>query len=242
MSGLNRQIGCAEFQRNLRTDRRGFLKAGVLGTAGLSLAQLLRVEAQADNSARPNSVIILWMRGGPSHIDMWDPKPEAPLEYRGEFGTMATRVPGITLSDMLPKCAQVMDKWSNERGVELDFSRPGKPTDNARVESFNGRLRQECLNAHWFLSLDDATAKISAWKRYYNESRPHSSLQWDTPAEFAQYHHQHVAFQPAVPQIRDQRVDAAVQQRHREMCAQFVPGGLSPPPAPVPPMRRDRVV
>jgi putative transposase len=78
-----------------------------------------------------------------------------------------------------------MDKWAYERGVELDFSRPGKPTDNARVESFNGRLRQECLNAHWFLSLDDAKAKISAWKAYYNESRPHSSLQWDTPAEFA---------------------------------------------------------
>ena len=78
-----------------------------------------------------------------------------------------------------------MDKWAYERGVELDFSRPGKPTDNARVESFNGRLRQECLNAHWFLSLDDAKAKISAWKAYYNESRPHSSLQWDTPTEFA---------------------------------------------------------
>jgi putative transposase len=81
--------------------------------------------------------------------------------------------------------SKAMDKWAYERGVEMDFSRPGKPTDNARVESFNGRLRQECLNAHWFLSLDDAKAKISDWKRYYNESRPHSSLQWDTPAEFA---------------------------------------------------------
>jgi putative transposase len=81
--------------------------------------------------------------------------------------------------------SKAMDQWAYERGVELDFSRPGKPTDNARVESFNGRLRQECLNAHWFLSLDDAKAKIGAWKRYYNESRPHSSLQWDTPAEFA---------------------------------------------------------
>jgi len=67
----------------------------------------------------------------------------------------------------------------------LDFSRPGKPTDNARVESFNGRLRQECLNANWFLSLDDAKAKISAWRTYYNESRPHSALDWSTPTEFA---------------------------------------------------------
>ena len=81
--------------------------------------------------------------------------------------------------------SKAMDKWAYERGVELDFSRPGKPTDNARVESFNGRLRQECLNAHWFLSLEDAQAKIGAWRTYYNETRPHSALDWATPAEFA---------------------------------------------------------
>lgn len=80
--------------------------------------------------------------------------------------------------------SKVMDRWAYERGVELDFSRPGKPTDNAAVESFNGRLRQECLNAHWFLSLADAQAKIEAWRRDYNESRPHSALGWSTPAEF----------------------------------------------------------
>jgi putative transposase len=60
----------------------------------------------------------------------------------------------------------------SENGVELDFSRPGKPTDNAKVESFNGRFRSECLNAHWFLSLDDAKRKIEAWRQYYNEIRP----------------------------------------------------------------------
>ena len=81
--------------------------------------------------------------------------------------------------------SKAMDKWAYERRVELDFSRPGKPTDNARVESFNGRLRQECLNAHWFLSMDDARGKIAAWRTYYNESRPHSALDWSTPAEFA---------------------------------------------------------
>ena len=76
-----------------------------------------------------------------------------------------------------------MDRWAYERGVEIDFSRPGKPTDNAGVESFNGRLRQECLNAIWFLSLADARAKIEAWRMYYNETRPHSALEWATPAE-----------------------------------------------------------
>ncbi|WP_423787905.1 integrase core domain-containing protein, partial [Klebsiella pneumoniae] len=58
-------------------------------------------------------------------------------------------------------------------------------TDNARVESFNGRSQQECLNEHRFLSLDDARCKIADWRQYYNESRPHSALQWATPAEFA---------------------------------------------------------
>jgi putative transposase len=84
-------------------------------------------------------------------------------------------------------CSQrkAIDKWAYERGIELDFSRPGKPTDNAGVESFNGRLRQECLNANWFLSLADAQVKIAAWRTYYNESRPHSALEWSTPAEFA---------------------------------------------------------
>ena len=81
--------------------------------------------------------------------------------------------------------SKAMDRWAYEHGVELDFSRPGTPTDNAKVESFNGRFRQECLNEHWFLSLDDARGKIAAWRQYYNESRPHSALRWETPAEFA---------------------------------------------------------
>lgn len=82
--------------------------------------------------------------------------------------------------------SKALDKWAYENKVTIDFSRPGKPTDNAFIESFNGRLRQECLNAHWFLSLDDAKSKIEAWRREYNESRPHSSLDWMTPVEYAQ--------------------------------------------------------
>ena len=111
------RLGCADFRRTLRGSRRDFLKAGVLGAAGLSLADLLRCEADACGPARTPSVILLWMRGGPSHIDMWDPKPDAPAEYRGEFGTMPTSVPGIQLSDMLPLCARVMDKWSIVRSL-----------------------------------------------------------------------------------------------------------------------------
>ena len=81
--------------------------------------------------------------------------------------------------------SKAMDRWAYEQGVEVDFSRPGKPTDNAKVESFNGRFRAECLNAHWFLSLADAQGKIEAWRQYYNEARPHSALAWSTPGEYA---------------------------------------------------------
>lgn len=78
-----------------------------------------------------------------------------------------------------------LDMWAYWNKVKLDFSRPGKPTDNALIESFNGRFRQECLNEHWFLSLEDAAGKIEAWRRDYNEHRPHSSLGNVPPAEFA---------------------------------------------------------
>lgn len=112
-----RQIGCTEFRETLCGDRRWFLKAGALGAAGLSLPHLLQQEALAGSGNRLNSVILLWMRGGPSHIDMWDPKPDAPAEYRGEFGTIPTNVPGINLTDMLPKTASIMDKWSIVRSL-----------------------------------------------------------------------------------------------------------------------------
>jgi putative transposase len=69
-----------------------------------------------------------------------------------------------------------MDLWAYQRGVTLDFSRPGKPTDNAFIEAFNSKLRSECLNAHWFLNLQDACEKLEAWRRHYNEERPHSAI------------------------------------------------------------------
>jgi hypothetical protein len=121
LSNRGAQVGCADFRQTLTPTRRSFLKAGVLGAAGLSLGDLLRAEAQTPvPSTRRPSVIILWMRGGPSHIDMWDPKPDSPAEYRGEFGVAATQVPGITLSDMLPMCGRVMEKWSILRSLHHD--------------------------------------------------------------------------------------------------------------------------
>ena len=69
-----------------------------------------------------------------------------------------------------------LDLWAYQNEVTLDFSRPGKPTDNAFIESFNGTFRAECLNAHWFMSLADARQKMEDWRRDYNEVRPHSAI------------------------------------------------------------------
>lgn len=76
-----------------------------------------------------------------------------------------------------------LDLWAYQRGVTLDFSRPGKPTDNAFIESFNGTFRAECLNAHWFMNLDDARRKCEIWRRDYNEERPHSAIGNKAPIE-----------------------------------------------------------
>ena len=82
-------------------------------------------------------------------------------------------------------CSQVLDLWAYQNGVKIDFSRPGKPTDNGHIESFNGTFRDECLNTHWFTTLGDAREIIEAWRREYNESRPHRALGERTPYEFA---------------------------------------------------------
>jgi hypothetical protein len=112
------RYGCAEFNRQAGMNRRGFLKAGGLGLAGLTLADLLRHEAHAGAAAKTeNSVIILWMRGGPSQHETWDPKPYAPEEFRGDFGSAQTSVSGIEIVDLLPRCAKIMEKWSIIRSL-----------------------------------------------------------------------------------------------------------------------------
>jgi len=80
---------------------------------------------------------------------------------------------------------RALDLWAYVNKVRIDFSRPGKPTDNAHVESFNGRLREECQNSHLFVSMQDAKRVIEAWRTDYNESRPHRALGNCTPKEFA---------------------------------------------------------
>ena len=78
-----------------------------------------------------------------------------------------------------------LDQWAHEHGVALRFIRPGKPVENAFIESFNGKFRNECLDTHWFTSITDAQREIEKWRVEYNEERPHSSLGGRTPAEYA---------------------------------------------------------
>src|SRR6266542_3582121 len=106
--------------------RREFLKVGALGVGGLSLslAQVLRLQAATpgttDRSSRRGdgkAVIMVFLPGGPSHLDMYDPKPEAPKEYRGEFKAIPTSVPGVQISEYVPRQARMMDKLAILRAV-----------------------------------------------------------------------------------------------------------------------------
>ncbi len=121
------------------------------------------------------------------YVPVLDPR----FSYRGE--DVVQTLERVCAQTGYPKTIRVdqgsefvsrdLDLWAYQKGVVLDFSRPGKPTDNAFIEAFNGRLRSECLNAHWFLSLADAREKLEAWRRYYNEERPHGAIGYKVPIE-----------------------------------------------------------
>ena len=97
----------------------------------------------------------------------------------------ARRPAAIQVDNGTEFTSRVVDQWAYEQGVELHFITPGQPVENAFIESFNGKFRDECLNEHWFLSLAEAREKIAAWRRDYNQVRPHSALGYQTPEEFA---------------------------------------------------------
>lgn len=92
---------------------------------------------------------------------------------------------GIVMDNGPELTGRVLDQWAYEHGVELRFIAPGKPVQNAFIESFNGRFRDECLNQHWFVNLAHARRVVETWRLDYNRARPHSSLGYLTPSEFA---------------------------------------------------------
>src|SRR6266581_3083001 len=99
--------------------RRAFLQAGASTVLGLSLADLLRLQAMggAPMVGSAKSVLLLWLWGGPAHLDTWDPKPNAALEFRGPFSPIATKVPGIRITELFPKLAEVADAFSIIRSL-----------------------------------------------------------------------------------------------------------------------------
>jgi putative transposase len=107
----------------------------------------------------------------------------------GERGVAAE----IVLDNGPELTGRAMDRWAHGRGVRLRFIDPGKPTQNGLVESFNGRLREECLDQHWFADLAEARRTVEAWRLDYNHARPHSALGYRTPEEFRQAYDQATA-------------------------------------------------
>lgn len=107
----------------------------------------------------------------------------------------------ITVDNGSEFASRVMDAWAYRHGILLDFIRPGKPVENSFIESFNGRLRDECLNVHVFCTLDDVREKLAQWREDYNCLRPHSSLQDKPPVVFAANWSTMTARDPTAPEL-----------------------------------------
>jgi len=127
------------------------------------------------------------------NVSRVSPAIEAAFSIKGESVVAVLDRPKATVG--LPKrlavdngpefISRALDAWAFRNGVTLEFSRPGEPTDNAFVESFNGHFRQECLDQYWFASLEEARQIIEAWRIEYNTERPHQALEYRTPTAFA---------------------------------------------------------
>ena len=130
-----------------RVTRRVAVKAGLLGLSGLSLADLLRLRAEGAAKKTDKSVVLIWLDGGPSQLESYDPKPDAPPEFRGPFGTVATNVPGIQLSELMEQQAKVADKLAFVRSVR-----------HGTGDHFAG--------AHWMLTGRFGATSVSLHARY----------------------------------------------------------------------------
>ena len=134
--------------------------------------------------------------------DLWDrssPALEVDMSLPGlrvvrvlERLRLQGRKPQRIKVDNGPKFSgKALDAWASEHNVEIEFTRPGRPTDNGHIESFNGKFRDECLNQYVFSSVHDARQTVEAWRQDYNQRRPHSSLGWLTPEEFCRQNRTH---------------------------------------------------
>jgi putative transposase len=140
----------------------------------LANGQAFRVLTVVDNWSRESVLLEAGFRLTGQHV----------AEALGQAAKTRTLPRSITVDHGTEFTSKALDQWAWENGVQLDFTRPGKPTDNGLCESFNGRLRDECLNVNEFASLDEARQRIEMWRIDYNDHRPHSSLGHLTPSEF----------------------------------------------------------
>ncbi len=132
------------------------------------------------------TVIDKWSRESVLLEDDFSLTGQSVVEALQQLSSSRSLPKAITVDHGTECTSKSLDEWAWNRGVKLDFIRPGKPTENAFIESFNGRLRDECLNVNEFVSIDDARQRIKMWRQDYNHRRPHGSLGHLTPIEFAQ--------------------------------------------------------
>ncbi len=122
--------------------------------------------------------------------------------------------------------------WCEEKGVALIHTQPGRPMQNGHIESFNGRFRDECLNANWFLNLPDARRRIESWRKEYNEERPHSSLAYRTPEEYAKVCSELTSRMAAIPPDPPVEVSGSHDGARGQGSAHAAPEAGAPLPAP----------
>jgi putative transposase len=146
-----------------------------MGVACLADGTKIRVLTIVDHFSRESPSIVIGRRLAPEDV-VGELKR---LRHRG-------RKPTITMDNGSEFVSKHLDQWPYVHGVELDFIQPGKPVQNAFIESFNGRLREECLNANWFETLDEARSEIEAWRLDYNRDRPYGWLGHLSPSEYRQ--------------------------------------------------------
>src|SRR5262245_8728137 len=200
--------------------RRDFIRVGALGAGafGLNLAGVLRLQAEAPRAAVPErsrkAVIMVYLPGGPSHLDMYDPKPEAPKEYRGEFAALGTNVPGIQISELFPRQARMMDKLAILRSVV------GASDDHAAWQFMSGYPR----NAHR-PALGSIVSRVSAGEGAADGMPPYVALDRRDEEDPRYLGTAHRPFTPSGPGLENLRladgVDMARLKTRRDLLATF---------------------
>ena len=174
-----------------RMNRRDFLRVGALGLGGLTLPDILRLRAQAGTQSSPRAVIMVCLAGGPSHLDMYDLKPDAPADYRGEFKPIKTNVPGFDICEHMPMQARIADKLALVRTVqfvepmqhELEEVYTGFPKASRRPSfgSVISRFRGGDAKLPSYVSLDYNTGTASLRKPAVPRRGPSSACRWPAP-------------------------------------------------------------